>query len=375
MRRTRRVALLGVAAALALLAALGVLHWRHAARAAPRELIVGGHEPAAPRVTAQLESLDAAALESAAQYAAEHGSRALMVSRHEHIVFERYWQGSSFDTLADAQGFTPLLAVLATGAALSHRRLGWPDEPLAALISEWSADARGTVTLRNLLQSSSGLSAPPAERAPADLSAAALAARLSGAPGGTRREQPLDAQLLALILERATHERYAAFLSESLWRRLGAADAWLSLDRPGGTAHADCCLLARQGDWIRVAQLLLHDGNYRGDEVIRPGWVTLMRSPARADPRHGAYLELAAPAVPGREAYAARDLFLVGGAGGNRMWLVPALQLAIVRLGDAVDPTWQDTRIPNLVIRAVRDAPPPAQPGTDVSSLVPGHTP
>ena len=64
------------------------------------------------------------------RYAGEHGSRALLVSRHDHIVFERYWRGTDFDTLGDAQGFTPLLAVLATGVAISHRRIGWPDEPV-----------------------------------------------------------------------------------------------------------------------------------------------------------------------------------------------------------------------------------------------------
>ena len=360
---------------LALLAAFA-LHRQHAGKAAARELVVGGHEPPAPRVAPALEALDGSVLESAARYAGEHGSRALIVARHDHIVFERYWQGSSFDTLADAQAFTPLLAALATGAALSHRRLGWPDEPLAALLSEWSSDPRGTVTLRNLLQSASALEAAPASGAAPDLNAAALGARLTGTPGATRREQPLEPQLLALILERATRQRYAAFLSQSLWRRIGAADAWLLLDRADGTAYADCCMLARQGDWIRVAQLLLRDGNYRGDEVMRPGWVTLMRAPSRADPRHGVYVELASPGVPGRTAYGARDLFLAGGAGGNRMWLVPSLQLAVVRLADAVDAGWDDTRIPNLVISAARDALPlPAQPGADVATLVPGHTP
>src|SRR5438034_7676655 len=34
------------------------------------------------------------------------------------------------DTLCDAQSFTPLLAALATGVAISHRRIGWPDEPI-----------------------------------------------------------------------------------------------------------------------------------------------------------------------------------------------------------------------------------------------------
>ena len=306
----------------------------------PRERVVGGNEPPAPRVAPELESLDARALEEAAHYASLHDSQALIVSRHDHIVFERYWHGSGFDTLCDAQSFTPLLAALATGVAISHRRIGRPDEPIGALIAEWRDDPRGARTVRNLLESSSG------------------------------------AQLLALILERATRERYASYLSEALWRRIGAGDAWLEVDRPGGTARADCCLLARQGDWIRIGQLLLRDGNYRGDEVIRPGWVTLMRTPSRADPRYGAYLRLGSPAAPGREPYAARDLFAVQGEEGNRLWLVPSLQIAVLRTAPAGrDAAWDDTRIPNLIIRGARDYLPPAQPGADVPALVPAHKP
>src|SRR5207244_7152407 len=107
---------------------------------------------------------------ASANYAGEQGSRALIVSRHDHIVFERYWQGSGFDTLADAQSFTTLLAALAAGVAISHRRIGWPDEPIGALVSEWRQDPRGAITVRNLLQS------------------------------------PADAQLLALVLAHATHQ-------------------------------------------------------------------------------------------------------------------------------------------------------------------------
>ena len=306
----------------------------------PRERVVGGNEPPAPRVAPELESLDVRALEEAAHYASLHDSQALIVSRHDHIVFERYWHGSGFDTLCDAQSFTPLLAALATGVAISHRRIGWPDEPIGALIAEWRDDPRGAITVRNLLESSSG------------------------------------AQRLALILERATRERYASYLSEALWRRIGAGDAWLEVDRPGGTARADCCLLARQGDWIRIGQLLLRDGNYRGDEVIRPGWVAVLRTPNRADPRFGAYLRLGGPVMPGGGGYAARDLYAVSGEGGNRLWLVPSLEIAILRTAAAVDAGWDETRIPNLIIRGARDfLPPPAPARVDVSALVPGHQP
>ena len=36
---------------------------------------------------------------------------------------------------------------------------------------------------------------------------------------------------------------------------------------------------------------------------------------------------------------------------------------------------WDDSRIPNLIIRGARDYLPPAQPGADVSALVPAHKP
>ena len=371
--KLRRVAVAGVAL---LALALAALLWTRYLAPLPRERVAGGNEPPAPRVAPETEQLDSKALEAAASYAGEHGSLALIVSRHDHMVFERYWRGTGFDTPVDAQSFTRLLAALAAGAAVSHRLIAWPDEPVGAFISEWSHDARGEITVRNLMQMSSGLARGASGGNSRDLTAALLHTPLAGTPGITRVDQPSDPQLLALVIERATGQRYASFLSQALWRRIGAADAWLRLDRPGGTVRADCCMLAHQGDWIRIGQLLVHDGNYRGDEVLRPGWITLMRTPAQSDPRYGAYLRVRWTPVPGQEALAARDVFAVEGEGGNRLWLVPSLQIAILCTGPASgrDAAWDDRRLPNLIAGAARDAlPAAAQPGADVSALVPGH--
>ncbi len=150
---------------------LDALAQRTAALYQPRELVAGGNQPLAPRVLPGTELLDPRALEEAARYAGEHGAQALLVSRHDHIVFERYWHGTSYGTLIDAGTFTPLLAALAAGHALSHRQLGWPDEPLSVLLPEWADDPRGAITVRNLLQYSSGLApAGPADD-PYDLAA------------------------------------------------------------------------------------------------------------------------------------------------------------------------------------------------------------
>lgn len=350
----------------------------------PRERVAGGDQPVAPRVTPELESLDPRALAAAAEYAAAQGSLALIVARHDHIVLERYWQGSSFDTLTDAQSFTRVLAALATGAAISHRRIGWPDEPIGYILRELARDPRSAITVRNLMQLSSGLAPAAPSRAPwseaarerygTDIVAAALARPLAGVPGETWAPQPADPQLLALALERATRERYASYLSEVLWQRIGASDAWLYLDRPAGAAHADCCMLARQGDWIRVAELLLGDGNYRGYEIIRPGWVSAMRLPARANHDYGAYLRLNAAAAGAREPFIAPDTYAVDNEGGNRLWLIPSLQLAVLCTASAPrGADFDDARIPNLIVGGARDfVPPAARPG-DLSKIVPGH--
>ena len=194
-----------IVAGLALCAlVLGALLWTRYLALPPREQVAGGNMPPAPRVTPETELLDPEVLEAAARYAGEHGSLALIVSRHDHIVFERYWQGTGFDTPADAQSFTRLLAALAAGAAFSHRLIAWPDEPVGAFISEWSHDARGDITVRNLMQMSSGLARTGGDGRSRDLTAALLHTQLAGTPGVARVDQPSDPQLLALVIERAT---------------------------------------------------------------------------------------------------------------------------------------------------------------------------
>lgn len=350
----------------------------------PRELVAGGNEAPAPRVAPELEALDGHALETAAAYAAAHDSRSLIVERNDHIVFERYWHGSSFDTLTDAGAFARLLPALLTGSAIAHRKIAWADEPLRYLLREWKGDARGTITLRSLLQMSSGLMPPVASRAPwsaaaqqlfgTDVTAAVLGEPLAGDSGRTWLVQRADPQLLSLVLERATGERYAAYLSQELWRRIGAGDAWLYLDRPAGAAHADCCMLARQGDWIRVAELLVGDGNYRGYEIIRPGWVKAMRSPSAANTDYGTALRLSALAGGGKAPYIAGDTYAVDGEDGNFLWLVPSLHLAVLRTAQRAHADFDESRIPNLIVSGARDfVPPAARPGRDISGIVPGH--
>ena len=351
----------------------------------PRERVVGGNEPVAPRVAPALESLDPQSLETAAAYAAQKDSTALLVSRHEHIVFEKYWHGTSFDTVEDGQSFSRVVAALAVGAALSRRKIHWPEEPLEAFIPEWRGDPRGAITVNQLLKMSSGLRPPQPSLSPwspdmraalgSDIIATDLAEPLAAKPGSVWVEQSADPQLAALVVERATGMRYAEFVSEAIWRRIGAGDAWLWLDRDGGAPHTECCMMARQGDWVRLAELLIKDGNYRGDEVIHPGWIARMLVPAHGNETFGSYIRVGKSNVAGSEPYATEDLFIVEGNGGNRLWLIPSLQMTILRMGPAPERAadWDDARIPNAIIRGARDYKQPVGSAADISRIVPGH--
>lgn len=130
-------------------------------------------------------------------------------------------------------------------------------------------------------------------------------------------------------------------------------------------------MLARQGDFMRVAELLVNDGNYRGAEVIHPGWIGQMLRPTCGNPGYGSYLYRGTPGQ-GTEPYASGDVFVVEAEGGNRMWIVPSLQMAI-RLPHHGE-GWDDSRIPNLIIRSTCDfIPVRPHPETDLSKRVPGH--
>ena len=153
-------------------------------------------------------------------------SRALIVSRHGYIVYEKYWQGSTFDTVVDSRGLGRVLAALATGAAIGDRKIAWPDEPLGYLMPEWKRDSRGAITVRNLL----AVVEWPRD---ARLGCASLPMQmpLAARPGTRWLDQDADPDLLGHVIQQATGRPYASYLSESIWARIGAGDASLALER------------------------------------------------------------------------------------------------------------------------------------------------
>jgi CubicO group peptidase (beta-lactamase class C family) len=283
----------------------------------PRALVQGGDEGGIPRTSPSEEHFDAAALEQLGKDAAASGLQALVVLRHGYIVLDRYGHGVDAQSVLDLGDFAQVLTALVAGIAVHDDVFPLP-------------------------------------------------ARAVFDPGSLRDS-----------IEQGADRSYADYLSAQLWRRLNAAPAWISLSAPGAPAPADCCFHARVYDWMRVAELLVSDGRFEGKQLVPPGWVTRMRQPVSADHRQGFGVELSA-AAHGAEAFAADDVFFVRGPGHWRLWLIPSLQLAVLfgsesQKSSATPDAWDETRIPNLVIRAVSEASKPTSAASKLQQLVPGH--
>jgi CubicO group peptidase (beta-lactamase class C family) len=113
-----------------------------------------------------------------------------------------------------------------------------------------------------------------------------------------------------------------------------------------GAIRASCCMTARLGDWVRVGEMLARDGVYEGNELAPRDFVAQMRKPAAKDSKYGFYLR-----VDGT--FAAHDVVWLESDGRQRLWIVPSLDLVILRVGDEPDGAkgWDEAMIPDSIIR------------------------
>ena len=282
--------------------------------------VAGGDGGRLPRNDPGAEGFDPAALQSA--LAQEPGARALLVMRHEHLVYEAYGTATDANTLLDGGGFAAALAALAAGVAVTQDGLS-----LAVLT-------------------------------------------------------PFDPPAVAGAVASASHMTYAQFLSRNVWQPLNAAPARLLAPRPGVSSSTGSALSARAIDWLRVAGLLLHDGRFEGTQVVPSGWVARMLPRREGGSEQMGWGLYPGSAAGGAEPFASDGVYYLRGPGATRLWLVPRLDLAILRAtagGDGADgadgvdggAAGDETRLPNRVIRAVRDR--PQSGGVSLRDLVPGH--
>ena len=322
------------------LAGAGVVAYLQRERVEPIVVLLPAG-PTQPRVSPQEAGIDPLAIDEAVQYAGPRNTRALVIGHGGHIVFEKYWDDTTLETAVDLPGFAPVLAAIVTGTMMNDRLIKSLDAPTSNYITEGAETPLGATTLRELMAQ---------DNAALDVEA--------------------SANRLALVLERISSQPYQALVVERLWKPLEAGD--LRFEGAGGalrpkSAGAGCCIRARLGDWMRVAELLANDGVFEGNQLTPPRFIQRMLEPAHKDSPRGFYTR-----VDGQ--FATHDVARLEATGRQRLWIVPSLRLTILRVGSEppADRGWDEATIPNSIIRGTAGwQPRSAGEGVDPNKFAP----
>lgn len=331
------------------------------------------------------------AIEAARDYAGTMGSSALMIWHRGAVVEESYFGDVRRDTPIVSRSLAKPITAVAIGRAIAEGHIESLDQPVAEFVTEWKGDDKAKIRVRHLLDMRSGLLPQGFSDDPLSIFSLTYLHPhhedllihhypLTHEPGTRYEYSNASSELVAVLIERATGQPYHDWVSAEVLAPLGAPGGSVWVNRPGGVAHAGCCILLPAEVWLRLGVLLLDDGLWNGRRLLEPGFVEAMRTPTAANPHAGMGVFVAGPYVERRgsfhpdiersrawhsEPYLAADTFLFDGYGNQVVYIIPSYELVILRSGGSPpkQPQWDNTFLPNTIMRGIAmDERPPAQP-------------
>ena len=235
-------------------------------RVAPGDQVTALKAPAAPFAASydfkgKTHDLDA--------FAANTRTTGLLIMRGDQILYERYYQGSSPDSRFVSFSVGKSFVSSLIGIALAEGKIRSLDDLMIDYLPQLKGGAYETATIRDVLEMSSGTSFNEAYTDPKsgiggfialfdqnkggvyDYSRKFKSARK---PGEKFNYASADTEILGALLAKVTGQQVAGYMSEKLWKPMGAeGEARWILDQPGdaGRELAAGGLLIRLRDYAR----------------------------------------------------------------------------------------------------------------------------
>ena len=281
----------------------------------------------------------------------------VLVVRHGSLAFEHYRKGSDRHwarslpdvvhgptVLHDLRSISKSVTSLLVGIALDRKLISSVDEPVFEYFPEYSdlrTPEKDRITLRHLLTMSAGLewdenlpytnpnNSEVAMLRSADRWRFALQPRVVVGPGLDWNYSGGCTELLGAVVRKAARQPIEEFAQETLFSPLGIPDAEWS-QYPDKIAAAASGLRLRSRDLAKIGQLILGRGQWNGKQIVSPGWIDESTAP-QIGPADRVYFYgyqwwLGRSLTNGREV----TWVLGSGLGGQRLFIVPALDLICV---------------------------------------------
>jgi len=290
-----------------------------------------------------------------AEYMRAARIRAFLVVRRDTILYERYLAGYTDSTRSGSYSMAKAFTSALLGIALGHGTVRSLDDSVTRYVPELARNpAWEGVTIRHALEMRTGTAYARANGEMwhdlrSDDARFYYTSHLDRAVAGMRRAEPpgrqwfyrdSDAQLIALVLARATGRPLAEQLERHVWRRIGTEfDASWSLDRTNGAEKAATGVNATARDYARFGRLFLHGGAWRGEQIVPREWVerSTTLDTTRARPEVGTWWRMQHRSywwIP-MQGWAGERDFFADGAKGQRLYVHRPSETIIVQLADS----------------------------------------
>ena len=146
-----------------------------------------------------------------------------------------------------------------------------------------------------------------------------------------RNSDPLTIMYLAKLAVTKNGESFLTWPQRALFDKIGIRRQVLETD-PFGNFLITSYDYGTARNWARIGMLYLQDGLWQGQRLLPEGWAKFVSTPAPAWARgeYGGFFWLQ---TPGSKSPLPPDTFRASGAGGQTTWIIPSLDLVIVRMG------------------------------------------
>jgi len=178
---------------------------------------------------------------------------------------------------------------------------------------------------------------------------------LTGAPGTTFEYSDMAFAHLAIVFRHVAGEELDEYLRRRLLDPIGVER--LEWTRIGGGSNIGPHTLPGSGvrttarDFARFGYLLLRGGEWAGRQLVPRRWIEeATRSSQEIDDRHGYTWWVNTNLSMWKTA--PRDAFAAMGFAGNKCYVVPSLDLVVVRIADG-PMSWDDAPFVKKIIRAL----------------------